>query len=136
MESNVFKRPRLGPRHRFWRRFLRLCFVVGPGSYVGEPKSPGFIFELFKAFWGFLGPFREKPGWKMAPAGTELDSAERLTGTANSDLDFPWGLMTQKASESNFLGTDDNFFFLGEFMESNFFRRLRLGPHHHFWRRF
>jgi len=57
MESNFFRRLNLGPHHRFWRRFMRLCFVVGPGSYVGEPtrraqKSRG-------AFLSFLGLFRE-----------------------------------------------------------------------------
>jgi len=80
-----------------------------------SPKVQGSFLGLFRAFLGrgvFLGPFREGQTpppwahvwqgchygcygwcpsgfwWKMVPAGTELDSAERLTGTATSDLDF------------------------------------------------
>ena len=117
MESNSFKRPRLGPRHRFWRQFLRLCFAVEPGFLVAHS---GYCWWSPSGFWWKMagGPLRQGQSWTQQRLELSI-----VTNDAKSKL-------------KQFCWDGRQLVFLGEFMESNFFRRPRLGPHHRFWRRF
>jgi len=69
--------------------FLGRGVFLGPFR-EGPPPSPHVLMYGKVAWWSTLVGWSPSGfWWKMAPAGTELDSAERLTGTATSDLDFP-----------------------------------------------